>query len=88
MNQHNVLRKASSLCYRFGIIGGILWIVSAIYFFVQYFSNGIRVLNVRDVIQGYGGALIASIIPILLLYAAGGVVNLLLDIEANTRNQS
>ena len=42
----------------------------------------------RGLIASYGGALIAAIVPVLLLYGAGGVINLLLDIEQHTRKSA
>jgi hypothetical protein len=65
-----------------------LWALNAIFFFVQYFSDGMKLPDFRGVITTYGGTLIAAIVPVLLLYAAGGVINLLLDIEANTRRST
>ena len=88
MEKHKGLRNAAYICQRLAIIGGIVWIVNCLIFFVQYFSAGMRLPNFHEMIQGYGGALIASIVSILLLYAAGGVIGLLLDIEANTRKST
>jgi hypothetical protein len=85
MDKYKGLRNVSYLCQKLGMLGIILWIINAVIFFVSYFSEGMKVPNFRELIQGYGGALMASIIPILLLYAAGGVINLLLDLEVNTR---
>jgi hypothetical protein len=82
------LRNASYVCQKLAIVGGIFWAFNAVVFFWQYFSNGMRLPDFRSFIEGYGGAIIAAIVPILLLYAAGGVINLLLDIEANTRKTS
>jgi len=85
MENHKGLRNAAYVCQRLALVGGVLWVLNALFFFVQYFSDGMKVPNFRALIEGYGGALIAAIVPILLLYAAGGVVNLLLNIELNTR---
>jgi hypothetical protein len=85
MDKYKGLRNAAYLCQRMGILGGILWILNAAFFFFQYFSEGMKVPDIRSLINGYGGALIAAIVPVLMLYAVGGVINLLLDIEANTR---
>ena len=85
MEKYKGLRGAAYLCQRLSLIGGIFWLMNAVIFFVQYFSDGMRLPNFRGVVENYGGVLIASIVPILLLYAAGGVIGLLLDIEANTR---
>ena len=67
------------------VVGGVIWVINAILFFVQFFSQGAQAPNLRSVVEGYGEALIAAIVWILMLYAAGGVINLLLDIEANQR---
>ncbi len=88
MEKNKGLRNAAYICQRLAIIGGIVWLVNCAIFFVQYFSGGVHIPNFRDVIEGYGGALMASIVSILLLYAAGGAINLLLDIEANTRKST
>ena len=85
MDNHKGLRNAAYVCQRLALVGGVLWVLNAIYFFVQYFSDGMKVPDFRSLIEGYGGTLMAAIVPILLLYAAGGVVNLLLNIEMNTR---
>ena len=85
MDKYKGLRNAAYICQKLALIGGVLWLLNSIFFFVQYFSDGMQLPNIRDVIEGYGGALIAAIIPILMLYNAGGVINLLLDIEANTK---
>ena len=85
MGNYKGLRNAAYTCQRLALIGGVLWVLNAIFFFFQYFSEGMKMPNFRALIEGYGGALIAAIVPILLLYAAGGVINLLLDIETNTR---
>lgn len=88
MEKHKSLRNAAYICQRLALVGGVVWLVNSVIFFVQYFSAGMRLPNFRDMIEGYGGALIASIVSILLLYAAGGVIGLLLDIEANTRKST
>lgn len=85
MDHNKGLRNAAYICQRLALFGGVLWALNAIFFFVQFFSDGMRLPNFRSVIESYGGALMAAIVPILLLYAAGGVINLLLNIEANTR---
>lgn len=79
------LHTAAYLCQKLAIIGGIIWIINVIIFFVQYFSEGMKWPDFRIFIEGYGGGIIAAIIPILLLYSAGGVINLLIKIEENTR---
>ena len=88
MERNKGLRNAAYVCQRLAIVGGIVWLINCIMFFVQYFSSGVRLPNFREVIEGYGGTLIAAIVPILLLYAAGGAIGLLLDIEANTRRST
>ena len=88
MDHTKGLRNAAYVCQRLALVGGVLWALNAIFFFVQYFSDGMRLPNFRSVIESYGGALMAAIVPILLLYAAGGVINLLLNIEANTRQST
>ncbi len=88
MDKYKGLRNAAYVCQKLAVIGGVLWLVNALVFFWQYFSAGMRLPDFRAVIDNYGGGLIAAIVPILLLYAAGGVVNLLLNIEANTQKQS
>ena len=85
MDKFKGLRNVSYLCQKLGMLGIILWIINAVIFFISFFSQGMRMPNFRDLVEGYGGTLMAAIIPILLLYAAGGVINLLLDIEVNTR---
>ncbi len=88
MMNHKGLRNAAYICQRLAVVGGILWALNAIFFFVQYFSDGMKIPDFRSLIQSYGGTLIAAVVPVLLLYAAGGVINLLLDIEANTRRST
>ena len=85
MDQNKGLRNAAYLCQKLALFGGILWIINVVIFFIQYFSAGMKWPDFRAFIEGYGGGIIAAIIPILLLYAAGGVINLLLKIEENTR---
>ena len=85
MDQHKGLRNAAYVCQKLAIFGGALWAINVVIFFVQYFSAGMQWPNFRVFVEGYGGGIIAAIIPILLLYAAGGVINLLLKIEENTR---
>ena len=85
MDQHKGLRNAAYVCQKLAIFGGVLWVINVVIFFVQYFSAGMQWPNFRIFVEGYGGGIIAAIIPILLLYAAGGVINLLLKIEENTR---
>ena len=87
MEYHKGLRTVGYLCMRLSILGGILWVLNALFFFVEYFNHGFHIPNFHDVIAGYGGALIAAIVPILFLYCVGGAINVLLDIEANTRKQ-
>jgi len=88
MGNYKGLRNAAYICQRLAIIGGILWGLNAVFFFFQYFSDGMKLPDFRSLIATYGGTLIAAIVPVLLLYAAGGVINLLLDIEANTRRST
>ena len=88
MDRYKGLRNAAYVCQRLAMFGGILWILNAVVFFIQYFSDGMKLPDFRSLIAGYGGTIIAAIVPILLLYAAGGAVNLLLDIEANTRRST
>ena len=88
MDRYKGLRNAAYVCQKLAFFGGILWLINAVIFFWQYFSTGMRIPDFRSLIDSYGGALIAAVVPILLLYAAGGVVNLLLDIEANTRKSA
>jgi len=85
MDQNKGLRNAAYLCQKLALFGGILWIINVVIFFIQYFSDGMKWPDFRTFVEGYGGGIIAAIIPILLLYAAGGVINLLLKIEENTR---
>ena len=85
MEQHKGSRNAAYVCQKLALFGGVLWIINVVLFFVQYFSAGMQWPNFRMFVEGYGGGIIAAIIPILLLYAAGGVINLLLKIEENTR---
>ena len=85
MDNYKGLRSAAYICQRLALIGGVLCVLNAVFFFIQYFSDGMKVPNFRALIESYGGALIAAIVPILLLYAAGGVINILLNIEANTK---
>lgn len=88
MDRYKGLRNAAYVCQRLAMFGGILWVLNAVVFFFQYFSDGMKLPDFRSLIAGYGGTIIAAIVPILLLYAAGGAVNLLLDIEANTRRST
>lgn len=88
MDHNKGLRTAAYVCQRLAVLGGVLWALNALFFFVQYLSDGMRLPNFRAVVETYGGTLIAAIVPILLLYGAGGVINLLLTIEANTRRQA
>ena len=85
MDKYNGLRNVAYVCKRLGLLGGVLWFLNSIYYLVEFFSGGLRLPNIRETIASYGGALFASLIAVLLLYAVGGVINLLLDIEANTR---
>jgi hypothetical protein len=78
------LRSVAQFCQRLGILGGVFWVINALFFFVEWFKN-MSLPDVRGIISGYGGALIATIIPIVLIYAVGGVINLLISIEENTR---
>ena len=79
------LRKAAYVTMKLAVIGGIVWLLNVVFFFIEYFSQGVRLPNFRELIAGYGGALIAAIVPIMLLYMVGGIANILLDIEKNTR---
>ena len=88
MEKHKGLRNAAYLCQRLALVGGAVWALNCVIFFMQYFNAGMRFPNFREMIEGYGGALIASIVSILMLYAAGGAIGLLLDIEANTRKST
>lgn len=88
MDKNKGLRNAAYVCQRLALVGGVLWALNCVIFFVQYFSAGMSLPSFRDVVQGYGGALIASIVSVLLLYAAGGAIGLLLDIESNTRKST
>ena len=88
MDRHKGLRNAAYVCQRIALLGGVLWAFNCVLFFIQYFSDGMRLPSFRDIVEGYGGALIASIVSVLLLYAAGGAIGLLLDIEANTRKST
>ena len=85
MDKYKGLRNAAYICQKMGLLGGVLWVLNAIFFFIQYFSDGMKIPDVRSLVEGYGGALIAAIVPVLMLYAVGGVINLLLDIEVNTK---
>ena len=85
MDKYKGLRNAAYICQKISMIGGVLWALNVVFFFFQYFSEGMRIPNIRSVVEGYGGVLIAAIIPILLLYCGGGVVYLLMDIDANTK---
>ncbi|MBI4546495.1 MAG: hypothetical protein HY707_00835 [Ignavibacteriae bacterium] len=85
MDQHKGLRTVAYVCQKLAVLGGVFWGLNAIFFFYQYFSDGMKMPDFRSLIASYGGTLIAAIVPVLLLYAAGGVINLLLNIEANTR---
>lgn len=88
MDKYKGLRGAAYICQKLGLIGGVVWLINVVFFFIQYFSEGMRFPDVRSLVQGYGGALIAAIVPVLMLYAVGGLINLLLDIEGNTRKQT
>jgi hypothetical protein len=85
MDKYKGLHNVAYLCQKMSIIGGVVWVLNAIFFFIQYFSEGMKIPDVRSLMQSYGGALIAAIVPILMLYAVGGLIYLLIDIESNTR---
>jgi len=85
MDKYKGLRTISYICQKLAILGVVLWVLNAIFFFIQYLSEGFQLPDIRGFIASYGGTLIAAIVPILLLYAAGGVISLLMDIESNTR---
>lgn len=78
------LRSVAQFCMRLGILGGVFWVINAIFFFIEWLKNW-SLPDVRGIISSYGGALIATIIPIVLIYAVGGLINLLIAIEENTR---
>jgi len=84
-SKHKMLRNVAYLCQGLAWIGAILWILNAIIFFYTFFSSCTGIPSFKDLLTNYGGGIIAAIIPILLLYAAGGLIYLLLDIEQNTR---
>ena len=88
MEKYKGLRNAAYICQRLAIVGGVLWVLNSGMFFIKYFTAGAGLPNFHEMVEGYGGALIATIISVLLLYAAGGVIGLLLDIEANTRKST
>ena len=88
MDKCKGLRNAAYVCQKMGILGGVLWVINAIFFFIQFFSEGMQTLDLRSLLASYGGVLIYTIVPVLMLYNVGGVINLLLDIEANTRKPS
>ena len=88
MDKHKGLRNVAYICQRLALVGGVLWILNCVLFFIKFFSSGLVLPDIRGIIEGYGGVLIASIVPILMLYTVGGVVGLLLDIEANTRKSA
>ncbi|HZY10880.1 MAG TPA: hypothetical protein VFF29_06965 [Bacteroidota bacterium] len=87
MDKYKGLRNAAFICQKLAFLGGIIWVINSVLFFIQYFSAGMQFPNFRDLVSTYGGALIAAIIPILMLYNVGGVIYLLLDIEQNTRKK-
>lgn len=87
MDKYKGLRNIAYVCQKLAIIGGVLWVINVIVFFVQYFSSGMQLPDFRTLVGTYGGALIAAIVPILMLYNVGGIIYVLLDIEANTRRQ-
>lgn len=83
--KYKMLRNVAYVCQGLAWIGVLLWLINAIIFFYTVFFTAAGFPNIRDIITGYGGGLIAAIVPILILYAAGGLIYLLLDIEQNTR---
>jgi hypothetical protein len=85
MDKYKGLRNAAYVCQKLAILGGVLWVINAVIFFIQYFSGGMCLPDFRGLVEGYGGALIAAVIPILMLYNVGGIIYVLLDIEANTK---
>lgn len=82
---HKTTRNVAYLCHGIGLLGLIFWIINGIIFFIGYASEGFKSSNLREMIANYGGALITAILPIILIYAIGSVLYLLLDIEENTR---
>lgn len=84
MDKYKGLLNVAYICQKMSLIGSVLWVLNVILFFIQLFSEGMK-LSLRAMVESYGGVLIAAIVPILMLYAVGGVIKLLLDIEANTR---
>jgi hypothetical protein len=84
-SKYKMLKNIAYLCQGLAWIGGVLWIVNAIIFFYTYFTSKIDLPKIGDLVTGYGGGIIAAIIPIILLYAVGGLIYLLIDIEHNTR---
>jgi hypothetical protein len=84
-SKYKMLRNVAYVCQGLAWIGVFLWIINAIIFFYTFFSSGTGISTVKDIIANYGGGIIAAIIPILLLYATGGLIYLFLDIEENTR---
>ncbi len=69
IERYKGLRNAAYICQKLVIFGGMLWIVNAVIFFWQYFSTGMKFPDFRLLVDNYGGALIAVIVPILLLYS-------------------
>ncbi|MBU1298133.1 MAG: hypothetical protein KKF20_00025 [Bacteroidetes bacterium] len=84
-SKYKMLSNVAYVCQGLAWIGVLLWIINAIIFFYTFFSSGPGISTVKDIIANYGGGIIAAIIPILLLYATGGLIYLFLDIEQNTR---
>ena len=74
MGNNKGLRNAAYICQRLSIVGGILWALNAIFFFVQYFSDGMKLpdfiisgiplatLN-REQVLGLVGAISRALAP-------------------------
>ena len=81
---HKTIRNVAYLCHGIGLLGIIFWVINGLIFFYQFAARGFTSPTIRELIINYGGALITAIAPIILIYALGSVLYLLLEIAENT----
>lgn len=81
---HKTIRSVAYLCHGIGLLGIIFWVINGLVFFYQFASRGFKSPTLRELVITYGGALITAIIPIILVYAMGSLLYLLLEIAENT----
>jgi len=81
---HKTIRGVAYLCHGIGLLGIVFWVINGLVFFYQFASRGFKEPTPRELVINYGGALITAIIPIILIYALGSVLYILLEIAENT----